>query len=66
MWSGAPGGQGWAPNIFDANDPSNNSAINEPHLRGSIMVLSSPARLVIYVAHTYPSSHLPASLERLG
>jgi hypothetical protein len=38
MWSGAPGGQGWAPNIFVSNDPSNNSDINEPHLRGSIMV----------------------------
>ncbi|KAM3580344.1 hypothetical protein VKS41_007011 [Umbelopsis sp. WA50703] len=41
MWTGAPGGQGWAPNIFSPNDPSNNSAIDEPRLRGSIMPLWS-------------------------
>lgn len=38
MWAGAPGGHGWAPNIFDPSDPSNNSAVDEPLLRGSIMV----------------------------
>jgi hypothetical protein len=38
MWTGAPGGKGWAPNIFDAKDASNNTAIDEPRLRGSIMV----------------------------
>ncbi|OZJ05732.1 hypothetical protein BZG36_01314 [Bifiguratus adelaidae] len=41
MWTGAPGGAGWAPNIFTTNDPSNNSAVDEPFLRGAIMPLWS-------------------------
>ncbi|KAG2177420.1 hypothetical protein INT44_007931 [Umbelopsis vinacea] len=41
MWTGAPGGNGWAPNIFDAKDSSNNTAVDEPRLRGSIMPLWS-------------------------
>lgn len=39
MWGGAPGGQGWAPNIFTPSDPSNNTSVDNPHLRGSIMAL---------------------------
>ncbi|KIK58028.1 glycoside hydrolase family 20 protein [Collybiopsis luxurians FD-317 M1] len=39
LWSGAPGGKGWAPNIFSANDPTNNTSIDNPLLRGSIMAL---------------------------
>ncbi|KAJ4467635.1 glycoside hydrolase [Lentinula edodes] len=39
MWSGAPDGQGWAPNIFSADDPTNNTSIENPLLRGSIMAL---------------------------
>lgn len=39
MWEGAPDGKGWAPNIFTTNDPINNTAINNPLLRGSIMAL---------------------------
>ncbi|KAJ4474260.1 glycoside hydrolase [Lentinula aciculospora] len=39
LWSGAPGGQGWAPNIFSATDPTNNTSIDNPLLRGSIMAL---------------------------
>ncbi|KAJ7637121.1 glycoside hydrolase [Roridomyces roridus] len=39
MWSGAPGGGGWAPNIFTRDDPSNNTDPANPFLRGSIMAL---------------------------
>lgn len=39
MWGGAPGGKGWGPNIFTTDDPSNNTAVNNPLLRGSIMAL---------------------------
>lgn len=39
MWSGAPGGRGWAPNIFSSSDSSNNTSIDHPLLRGSIMAL---------------------------
>ncbi|TCD67896.1 hypothetical protein EIP91_011830 [Steccherinum ochraceum] len=39
IWSGAPGGTGWAPNIFSSDDASNNTSINNPNLRGSIMAL---------------------------
>ncbi|OSX66804.1 glycoside hydrolase family 20 protein [Postia placenta MAD-698-R-SB12] len=41
MFSGAPDGGGWAPNIFSPNDPSNNTSPNELHLRGGIMALWS-------------------------
>ncbi|CAL1694799.1 unnamed protein product [Somion occarium] len=39
IWNGAPGGKGWAPNIFSASDPSNNTNVANPKLRGSIMAL---------------------------
>ncbi|KAI0095157.1 glycoside hydrolase [Irpex rosettiformis] len=39
MWGGAPDGKGWSPNIFTTNDPSNNTGIDNPLLRGSIMAL---------------------------
>lgn len=39
MWGGAPGGKGWAPNVFTRDDPSNNTAPDSPLLRGSIMAL---------------------------
>ncbi|KAJ7039802.1 glycoside hydrolase family 20 protein [Mycena alexandri] len=39
MWSGAPGGGGWAPNIFSRDDSSNNTSPDNPLLRGSIMAL---------------------------
>ncbi|KAJ7755380.1 glycoside hydrolase [Mycena maculata] len=39
MWGGAPGGGGWAPNIFTQDDPSNNTNPQNPLLRGSIMAL---------------------------
>lgn len=39
IWGGAPGGKGWAPNIFSPTDPSNNTSIDNPNLRGSIMAL---------------------------
>ncbi|KZT63936.1 glycoside hydrolase family 20 protein [Daedalea quercina L-15889] len=39
MFAGAPGGGGWAPNIFSATDPSNNTAPDAPGLRGTIMAL---------------------------
>ncbi|KAJ7136016.1 glycoside hydrolase [Mycena epipterygia] len=39
MWSGAPDGGGWAPNIFTRNDPSNNTNPENPLLRGSIMAM---------------------------
>ncbi|KAJ3711376.1 glycoside hydrolase family 20 protein [Lentinula raphanica] len=32
---------GWAPNIFSSTDASNNTSIDNPHLRGSIMALWS-------------------------
>ncbi|KAJ3795007.1 glycoside hydrolase superfamily [Lentinula aff. detonsa] len=38
LWSDStPDGLGWAPNIFSATDPTNNTAIDNPLLRGSIM-----------------------------
>ncbi|KAI0937396.1 hypothetical protein AcV5_005313 [Taiwanofungus camphoratus] len=39
MFGGAPGGAGWAPNIFSPNDPTNNTTPDNPLLRGSIMAL---------------------------
>ncbi|KAF5393597.1 hypothetical protein D9757_000004 [Collybiopsis confluens] len=39
LWSGAPGGKGWAPNIFSADDRTNNTSVDNPLLRGSIMAL---------------------------
>ncbi|KAH7914925.1 glycoside hydrolase family 20 protein [Hygrophoropsis aurantiaca] len=39
LWTGAPGGQGWAPNIFTTTDPTNNTRADDPHLRGSIFAL---------------------------
>ncbi|KIK58033.1 glycoside hydrolase family 20 protein [Collybiopsis luxurians FD-317 M1] len=39
LWSGAPGGKGWALNIFSTNDPTNNTSIDNPLLRGSIMAV---------------------------
>ncbi|KIK60848.1 glycoside hydrolase family 20 protein [Collybiopsis luxurians FD-317 M1] len=39
LWSGAPSGKGWAANIFSANDPMNNTSIDNPLLCRSIMAL---------------------------
>ncbi|TBU26808.1 glycoside hydrolase [Dichomitus squalens] len=39
LWSGAPGGKGWAPNIFSATDPTNNTTPDAPNLRGAIFAL---------------------------
>lgn len=39
LWGGAPGGGGWAPNIFSPDDETNNTAVDDPLLRGSIMAL---------------------------
>lgn len=39
MWSGAPDGAGWAPNIFSPTDALNNTSPNAPLLRGSVMAL---------------------------
>ncbi|KAI0800476.1 glycoside hydrolase [Fomes fomentarius] len=39
LWSGAPGGKGWAPNIFSPNDPTNNTSVDAPNLRGAIFAL---------------------------
>ncbi|KAH9926408.1 glycoside hydrolase superfamily [Fomitopsis serialis] len=39
MFAGAPGGGGWAPNVFSAADASNNTSPDEPGLRGAIMAL---------------------------
>ncbi|EMD42349.1 glycoside hydrolase family 20 protein [Gelatoporia subvermispora B] len=41
IWSGAPGGTGWAPNIFSPTDASNNTQVDDPMLRGAIMALWS-------------------------
>ncbi|KAF5347530.1 hypothetical protein D9758_014524 [Tetrapyrgos nigripes] len=37
IWTGAPNGGGWAPNIFSQTDSSNNTTPSNPLLRGSIM-----------------------------
>ncbi|KAL1746093.1 glycoside hydrolase superfamily, partial [Schizophyllum fasciatum] len=39
LWAGAPDGGGWAPNIFSPDDESNNTSVDNPLLRGSIMAL---------------------------
>ncbi|KAF8189867.1 glycoside hydrolase [Mycena galopus ATCC 62051] len=39
MWAGAPGGGGWAPNIFTKDDSSNNTSPQNPLLRGAIMAI---------------------------
>ncbi|KAI0789523.1 glycoside hydrolase [Abortiporus biennis] len=39
IWSGAPAGKGWAPNIFSPTDPTNNTNYDDLHLRGSVMAL---------------------------
>ncbi|RPD64716.1 glycoside hydrolase [Lentinus tigrinus ALCF2SS1-7] len=39
LWSGAPGGKGWAPNIFSPTDPTNNTSIDAPNLRGAVFAL---------------------------
>ncbi|KAK6997302.1 glycoside hydrolase, partial [Favolaschia claudopus] len=39
MWSGAPGGGGWAPNVFSRTDGSNNTEPGNPLLRGAIMAI---------------------------
>ncbi|KAH9932422.1 glycoside hydrolase [Amylocystis lapponica] len=39
LFTGAPGGAGWAPNIFSPQDSSNNTTPENPMLRGSIMAL---------------------------
>ncbi|KAH9885463.1 glycoside hydrolase [Cubamyces lactineus] len=39
IWAGAPGGKGWAPNVFSPSDPSNNTSPDDPNLRGSIFAL---------------------------
>ncbi|KAI0714712.1 glycoside hydrolase superfamily [Earliella scabrosa] len=36
LWSGAPGGRGWAPNIFSPTDDTNNTSADAPNLRGAI------------------------------
>jgi len=41
MFGGAPGGGGWAPNIFSADDPTNNTSPDAPLLRGATMALWS-------------------------
>ncbi|KAI5900253.1 glycoside hydrolase [Schizophyllum commune H4-8] len=39
LWGSAPDGGGWAPNIFSADDQTNNTSVDNPLLRGSIMAL---------------------------
>ncbi|EIN08579.1 glycoside hydrolase [Punctularia strigosozonata HHB-11173 SS5] len=39
MWTGAPGGGGWAPNVFSATNAGNNTTPGNPRLRGAIMAL---------------------------
>ncbi|KAI0354733.1 glycoside hydrolase [Trametes cingulata] len=39
IWAGAPGGKGWAPNIFSPTDRTNNTSPDAPNLRGSIFAL---------------------------
>ncbi|EIW77952.1 glycoside hydrolase family 20 protein [Coniophora puteana RWD-64-598 SS2] len=39
LWSGAPGGAGWAPNIFTTDDATNNTTPDDPNLRGAIFAL---------------------------
>lgn len=39
MWAGAPDGGGWAPNIFTRHDAGNNTAPQNPLLRGAIMAI---------------------------
>ncbi|KAI9066518.1 glycoside hydrolase family 20 protein [Trametes sanguinea] len=39
IWAGAPGGKGWAPNVFSPTDPTNNTTPDDPNLRGSIFAL---------------------------
>ncbi|TFK88899.1 glycoside hydrolase family 20 protein [Polyporus arcularius HHB13444] len=39
LWSGAPGGKGWAPNVFSPTDPTNNTSVDAPNLRGAIFAL---------------------------
>ncbi|KAI0370011.1 glycoside hydrolase [Pilatotrama ljubarskyi] len=39
IWAGAPGGKGWAPNIFSPTDPANNTSPDAPNLRGAIFAL---------------------------
>ncbi|KAI1790977.1 glycoside hydrolase [Ganoderma leucocontextum] len=39
LWSGAPGGRGWAPNIFSRTDPTNNTSPDALNLRGAIFAL---------------------------
>ncbi|KAI0713179.1 glycoside hydrolase [Cerioporus squamosus] len=39
LWSGAPGGKGWAPNIFSSTDATNNTSADAPNLRGAIFAL---------------------------
>ncbi|PCH34416.1 glycoside hydrolase family 20 protein [Wolfiporia cocos MD-104 SS10] len=41
LFGGAPGGGGWAPNVFTRDDPSNNTTPDHPRLRGAIMALWS-------------------------
>lgn len=54
IWGGAPDGKGWAPNIFSPTDASNNTSVDNPNLRGSIMALwcdwgnNATTRLEIY------------------
>ncbi|KAI0640192.1 glycoside hydrolase [Trametes polyzona] len=39
LWSGTPGGSGWAPNVFSRTDASNNTRPDAPGLRGAIFAL---------------------------
>ncbi|PIL31254.1 hypothetical protein GSI_05952 [Ganoderma sinense ZZ0214-1] len=39
LWSGAPGGRGWAPNVFSRTDATNNTSPDAANLRGAIFAL---------------------------
>jgi hexosaminidase len=39
LWAGAPGGRGWAPNVFSPTDASNNTSAHYPRLRGALFAL---------------------------
>ena len=39
LWSGAPGGKGWAPNVFSRTDATNNTSPDAANLRGAIFAL---------------------------
>jgi hypothetical protein len=39
LWAGAPGGRGWAPNVFSPTDVGNNTSVHHPRLRGALFAL---------------------------